>query len=203
MISDYLRNNVLGLMAIFLALSGVGYAVETVNKKGAKLKRNSVTSPTIKDGQVLSQDIGDGAVGADDIAAGAVGADELAAGSVDGSKVRDDSLTGADIAEGSLQIPASSVDTSGLQQRVSGNCEVGESIRAIAADGTVTCQGAGGVPSGPAGGDLNGTYPDPGLAGNSVGSAEVAPDSLTSADLGTGSVGTSEVATDSLTSGQE
>ena len=59
MISDYLRNNVLGLMAIFLALSGVGYAVETVNKKGAKLKRNSVTSPTIKDGQVLSQDIGE------------------------------------------------------------------------------------------------------------------------------------------------
>lgn len=26
MISDYLRNNVLGLVAIFMALSGVGYA---------------------------------------------------------------------------------------------------------------------------------------------------------------------------------
>ncbi len=98
---------------------------------------------------MLSQDIGDGAVGADDIAAGAVGADELAAGSVDGSKVRDDSLTGADIAEGNLQIPASSVDTSGLQQRVSGNCEVGESIRAIAASSTMTCQARAACHRGP------------------------------------------------------
>src|SRR5690348_3745333 len=101
MISTYLRNNVLGLVAIFLAIGGVGYA--------AGVKKNSVKSKSIKDGQVLSVDIGDGQVGSADLGPNAV----------DGSKVKDDSLTGADVNEGSLNIPTP--DLSGLQQRVNGN----------------------------------------------------------------------------------
>jgi hypothetical protein len=58
-IGAYLRQNVLGLVAIFLALSAGAYAVQ-------KAPKNSVVSKSIKDGQVKSADIGDGEVtGAD------------------------------------------------------------------------------------------------------------------------------------------
>ena len=38
-------------------------------------------------------------------------------------------------------------------------------------------------PTGPAGGDLGGSYPDPSIKANAVGSSEVADDSLTAADI--------------------
>jgi hypothetical protein len=57
-IAAHLRGNVVGYVAVFLALCGGAYA--------AGLPKNSVKSKQIKDGQVLSADIGDNAVtGAD------------------------------------------------------------------------------------------------------------------------------------------
>jgi len=73
-ISRYIRTNILGFAAIFLALGGIAVATG--------LKKNSVKSKQIKDGQVQNVD--------------------LAAGAVDSSKVADNSLTGSDIDESSL-----------------------------------------------------------------------------------------------------
>lgn len=53
-------------------------------------------------------------------------------------------------------------------------------------------------PSGPAGGDLTGNYPDPSIAGDAIGSSEVLDGALAAADLGAGSVGSSEVTDGSL-----
>ncbi len=68
MVSRYIRANVLGFVAIFLALGGIGIA--------AGLPKNSVKSKQIKDGQVKTADI--------------------AADAIDSSKVANGSLTGAD-----------------------------------------------------------------------------------------------------------
>ena len=54
-IGEYLRQNVLGLVAIFLALSAGAYAVQ-------KAPKNSVVSKSIKDGQVKNVDLAAAAV---------------------------------------------------------------------------------------------------------------------------------------------
>jgi hypothetical protein len=186
-VSGYLRNNVIGLVALFVALSAGAYA--------AALPRNSVKSKQIK--------------------AGAVKESDLAANSVTGEKVVDDSLTGADVNEASLQLPAvqgpvgpqgpagpstgaaggdltgtypdpliasgavdsanvapdslagaaineAGLDASVLQSRVGDSCPANEAVRAVAEDGSVTCESSiSGPPTGVAGSDLQGSYPNP------------------------------------------
>jgi hypothetical protein len=54
-------------------------------------------------------------------------------------------------------------------------------------------QGASRPPSGNAGGDLTGSYPDPSIRGSAVNSAKVAPDSLTGNDIAGNAVGPGEI----------
>jgi hypothetical protein len=61
-------------------------------------------------------------------------------------------------------------------------------------------QGAPGLSTGPAGGDLTGSYPNPLIATDAVASAEVFNASLTAADLGPNSVGNSEIVDSSIDS---
>jgi len=138
-LTSHLRNNIVGYVAVFIALSAGAYA--------AGLKKNSVKSKQIKDGAVVGVDVGD------------------------------DSLTGQDIAEGTL-------DNALLQRRIGAGCSPGQAIRSIAADGSVSCEATdAGAPSGGAGGDLAGTYPNPQIAAGAVGAAEVADGSLSGADI--------------------
>jgi hypothetical protein len=73
-ISAYLRNNVLGLVAIFIALGAGAYA--------AGLPKNSVKSKQIKAGAVKNSDLADNAVTSQKVANGSLLDEDFAAGQV-------------------------------------------------------------------------------------------------------------------------
>jgi len=77
-VRNFLRQNAIALLALYIALGGAAVAV----KSASSPPKNSVKSKQIKDGQVKTKDLADQAV--------------------TGAKVADDSLTGAHVQESSL-----------------------------------------------------------------------------------------------------
>ena len=181
-VSNHIRSNIVGYVALFVALSASAYALpgsNTVNS--GDIVNNQVRSADIGDGQVATADLANGSVNSAkvannsltgaDIGNGRIGALDLANGSVGSGKVVDNSLSGADVAESTFgQVPsAQSADTA----TTAANADTLDSLNSTDFLGT----------SAQAGGDLGGPLSNLQIAGNTVGTSEVADNSLTGGDI--------------------
>ena len=100
-IRNHIRSNVIGYVAVFIALSGTAYAVD-----GPLPGQDQVGSGDIINNDVRGEDIRDGNVNTVDIRANAVTTGKILDGEVRSADVADDStgsaLTGTDIADSTL-----------------------------------------------------------------------------------------------------
>jgi hypothetical protein len=106
-VSDYIRSNILGLVAIFIALSGTAYALD-----GPLPGQNQVGSDDIINGEVKNGDLGTDAVASgkiadrqvknSDLSLGASSSNTIADGGIQGIDVKSNTLTGTQIDESTL-----------------------------------------------------------------------------------------------------
>jgi len=141
-VQKYIRQNILGLVAIFLSLTAGAYAVTLAPP-------DSVVSSSIKNGEVKKPDLGNSAVTNS----------KLAANAVDSARVVDNSLTGQDINESSLILdvptppapkvsaidPADIALTSSYQAVNTVNVTVPNSMTLVATSDNVLAVASGGV----------------------------------------------------------
>jgi hypothetical protein len=103
----HIRHNVVGYVALFVALTGTAYAVD-----GPLPGQNQVGSSDIINGEVRNDDLGVDAVGSTkiadrsvknaDLSVGASSSNTIADGGIQGVDVKGDTLTGAQVAESTL-----------------------------------------------------------------------------------------------------
>jgi hypothetical protein len=99
-IRGHIRSNVIGYVALFVALSGTAYAVD-----GPLPGQDQVGSADIINNEVQTADIRDANLTTADIRAGAVTSGKILDGEVQSGDVRDNSLTGDDLDESTLGRP--------------------------------------------------------------------------------------------------
>ncbi len=96
-IRQHIRSNIVGYMALFVALSGTAYAID-----GPLPGQNQVGSQDIINDEVLAADIGPDAVRTPMVLADTLLGEDIAEGAISSSEVLDESLAEADIDTGGV-----------------------------------------------------------------------------------------------------
>jgi hypothetical protein len=133
-VTSYLRSNILGLVAIFIALGGSAFAVG--------LAKNSVKSKQIKDGAVNTSDLADNAVTSPKVADGSLLGRDFAAGQLPVSAPGSTGATGPQGLAGSPDTPQQVLDKieqvdgagSGLEADIGANTLTGTQVNEATLD---------------------------------------------------------------------
>src|SRR3954471_18785274 len=141
--------NVMVTILAFLVLGG-GTAVALDGS-------NTVFSDDIVNGEVRNADIGTSEVKANNVAPDSLGSAKIADRSVknadlglgasSSNTIADGGIQAVDVKNNTLtgtQIDELTLDLSLLQRRIADSCAAGQAIRAVAQNGTVTCESVGG-----------------------------------------------------------
>jgi hypothetical protein len=182
-VSTHLRSNVVGYLALFVALSATAWAAPKITSK--QIAKNAVKAKHIKDGQVGSPEVADNGLTGIDIdestlqglEPGPVSWNDLQnvpAGLADGTDADTTYSTAAPLTLAGTTI--------GL-----GDCPADEVLKHDGSAWGCAPDDSGGPPSGAAGGDLQGTYPNPTLGDGAVSGGaggEIADGTIAPEDIG-------------------
>jgi hypothetical protein len=156
-IRSHIRSNIVGYVALFVALSGVAYATD-----GPLPGQNQVGSEDIIDTEVHAPDIKNGAVTSNKVANESLVADDLAPKSVGYSELDPAAFASGDIAPGCIRgvsctfgIPVNAIQSNEIQDGQVTNADLANNAVGSAEiqDGQITKAdlASGVIPAGPAG----------------------------------------------------